>query len=152
MKYYRDVDYFIYFEEFPHMGISGVIVSNSDGTVNIYINTLYSVERQRKTIQHELRHLVKGHLYCDILSIEEKELEADDLEDDSYIFGNNFEFVEFVQDTFECSEPEVGCLDRIPDVFDEAKVGTIPYFPSLTAFRDYMFAMSEQYHRGHTPY
>lgn len=54
MKYYRDVDYFLYFEEFPHMGVPGTIVANIDGTVNIYINTLYCVEKREEAIRHEL--------------------------------------------------------------------------------------------------
>ena len=37
MKYYQGVDYFLFFMDFPHMGVPGVIASNSDGTANIYI-------------------------------------------------------------------------------------------------------------------
>lgn len=95
MKYYRDIDYFIYFEEFPHMGVLGMIVGNIDGTVNIYINTLYNRERQTETIRHELRHMAKEHLYNDILSIEEKEMDADRINDDDCTFGMNFSFVEY---------------------------------------------------------
>ena len=76
LKYYRGVDYFLFFEDFPHMGVPGVIAANSDGTANIYINTLYSPDCQRRAIRHELRHLARNHFYCDWMTLEEKELRA----------------------------------------------------------------------------
>ena len=88
---------FSFFEDFPHMGVPGAIASNSDGTANIYINTLYCYERQLQTIKHELRHLVKNHFYCDFMTIEEKELDADDLNDHSCIYSDNFTSVEYVE-------------------------------------------------------
>lgn len=96
MKYYLGVDYFLSFEDFPHMGIPGVIASNSDGTVNIYINTLYAVEIQKRTVKHELRHLVRNHFYCDWMSISEKELDADDIDDPNCIFADDFSSVEYI--------------------------------------------------------
>ena len=95
MRYYLGVDYFIFFEDFPHMGVPGVIASNGDGTANIYINTLYCEERQRETIKHELRHLVKDHFYCDWMTIEEKELDAADLSDPACTFASDFSYVEY---------------------------------------------------------
>lgn len=133
MKYYRDVDYFLLFMDFPHMGVPGVIASNSDGTANIYINTLYTDEVQRRTIKHELRHLVKGHFSIDTMSVEEKELDADDIDDPSCIFADDFSSVEYVEE-----EPQ-----KTPNVFDHS-AGVIPVFSSLEAFRNYMFAMREQ--------
>ena len=97
MKYYRGVDYFLFFEDFPHMGVPGVIAANSDGTANIYINTLYSPECQRRAIRHELRHLARNHFYCDWMTLEEKELEAEDVEDPSCVFGEDFSSVEWVE-------------------------------------------------------
>lgn len=138
MKYYRDINYFIYLMDFPHMGIPGLIVSNSDGTANIYINTLYAVEKQNRAIRHELRHFVKGHLHCDYMTIEEKEMEAD-LDDESCVFGEDFSFVEYE----EKPEPK-----RLPNVFKEKPPGTIPLFHSLEAFGNYMVAMREQYQQG----
>lgn len=97
MKYYQGVDYFLFFMDFPHMGVPGVIASNSDGTANIYINTLYCEQVQSRTIKHELRHLVKNHFYIDWMSIEEKELEADDIDDPSCVFSDDFSCVEYVE-------------------------------------------------------
>ena len=133
MKYYQGVDYFLFFMDFPHMGVPGVIASNSDGTANIYINTLYCEEVQRRAIKHELRHLVKNHFYIDWMTIEEKELEADDIEDPSCIFSDDFSRVEYV----EYHEP------KLPNVFKHS-MKSIPVFCSLEALRDYMFAMREQ--------
>lgn len=122
MRYYRNVDYFIYFEDFPHMGIPGVIVANSDGTANIYINTLYNAERQDKTIRHELRHLAKEHLYCDHMTIEEKEAEADNFKDLSCSFADNFEYVEI---------EDLPCLQ--PAWSKDRTARQIPLFYSLEA-------------------
>ena len=97
MKYYRGVDYFLFFEDFPHMGVPGVIAANSDGTANIYINTLYHEECQRRAVMHELRHLARNHFYCDWMTLEEKELEADDIFDPSCVFGEDFSSVEWVE-------------------------------------------------------
>lgn len=105
MKYYLGVDYFLYFEDFPHMGIPGVIASNSDGTVNIYINTLYAVEIQKRAIKHELRHFVKNHFYCDWMSISEKELDADDIDDPNCIFADDFTSVEYTGPEIQCPAP-----------------------------------------------
>lgn len=134
MKYYRDVDYFLYFMDFPHMGVPGVIVANSDGTSNIYINTLYCRKTQDRTIKHELRHLVKNHLFIDTMTITEKELEAEDTEDPSCIFAEDFSSVEFVEQTVNVSIENV--FQHIP--------GVIPVFNSLDAFRDYMFSMKKE--------
>lgn len=135
MKFIRDIDYFLYFVEFPHMGVPGVIAANTDGTVNIYINTLYTPERRDRALRHELRHLAKQHFWCDTKSIEVKELEADE-DDPSIIFGDNFSSVEIVE--------MVPTQTRLPNVFVEAPPRTIPYFNSLDAFRGYMLSMRDQ--------
>ena len=98
MRYYRGVDYFLYFEDFPHMGVPGIIACNTDGTVNIYINTLYSHERREAALRHELRHLALGHQYNDVLTIEEKEADADRILDADCVFGEDFSFVEYRPD------------------------------------------------------
>ena len=134
MKYYMDVDYYLYFLDFPSMGIPGVIFANTNGTVNIYINTLYREEVQRRTIKHELRHLVKNHFYIDTMSIEEKELDADDIDDPSCIFADDFSSVEYIEEKHD---------DKLPNVFQHPP-GVIPIFNGLESFRDYMFAMREQ--------
>lgn len=125
MKYYRDIDYFFYFCDFPHMGVPGATIENSDGTANIYINTLYSREVQHRTIQHELRHVAQNHFHNDLLTIEEKEQSADDINDGSCIFGPNFSFVEYVEDV--CEE----------EIEDER---VIPLFHSLEALKNFVFS------------
>lgn len=144
MKYYRDVDYYLYFEEFPHAGIPGVIIGNSDGTANIYINTLCSIEKQNRTIKHELRHLAKEHLSCDWMTIEEKELEADDIFDSSCVFGDNFSYVECVEEIVPPEAKKV--TQRLPDIFEENPT-EIPVFNSLEVLKNYMIALKEQYKR-----
>lgn len=148
MKYYRDIDYFIYFEEFPHMGIPGVIIANSDGTANIFINTLYSRKRQQDTIRHELRHLVRQHQYCDWMTVADKEQEADDTENPAYVFGDNFSSVEYIE-IFKKKKTDRSSRkrSRLPNVFVELPSNMIPMFSSLNVFKDYMFAMQEQYQR-----
>lgn len=136
MKYVRNIDYFLYFMDFPHMGVPGVIAANTDGTVNIYINTLYTPERQERAIRHELRHLAHSHFWCDTKTIEEKELEAD-IDDPSVIFGDDYSSVEYVP------PPEPPLL---PNVFTEAPPGTIPIFGSLSSFHSYLLAMKDQMH------
>lgn len=134
MKYYRDVDYYLYFLDFPSMGIPGAIFANTNGTANIYINTLYCEKVQRKTIKHELRHLVKNHFYIDTLSIEEKELDADDVDDPSCSFADDFSWIEYTG----MEEPV-----KIPNIFRHPP-GLIPVFNSLDILRDYLHAMREQ--------
>lgn len=135
MKYYQDVDYFLFFMDFPHMGVPGVIASNSDGTANIYINTLYCGEVQRRAIKHELRHLVKNHFYIDWMTIEEKELEADDIEDPYCVFADDFSSVEYIEQKIR--------ENKVPNVFKHSQK-VIPLFNSLDIFQDYMLAMREQ--------
>ncbi len=96
MKFYRDVDYYLYFEDFPHMGVPGVTVLNTDGTVNIFINTLYKPEIQTRTVKHELRHMVLNHFFTDWLPIETKELEADETDDPNCVFARDFSSVEYL--------------------------------------------------------
>lgn len=140
MKYYLGVDYFFFFEDFPHMGVSGAIASNSDGTANIYINTLYCQERQIQTIKHELRHLVKNHFYCDIMTIEEKELDADNLSDPFCIYSDDFASVEYIE---EC-EVDVRLKKEIRDVFFNPPPGKIACFHSLESMKHYVNEMLKQ--------
>ena len=98
MVYYEGVDYFIYYLEFPHMGVPGAIAANSDGTSNIYINTLYCEEIQQDTLKHELRHMVKEHLYNDRMALWEKELEADDIFCPDCIFAEDHSYVVYLKE------------------------------------------------------
>lgn len=125
MKYYQGIDYFLFFIDFPHMGVPGAIVSNSDGTANIYINTLYCEKVQRRTIKHELRHLVKNHFYIDWISIEDKEIDADDIDDPSCVFADDFSYIEYNNDIKQ--ENSFAKKEKI-----------IPLFNSLNSLKNYI--------------
>ena len=43
--------------------VRGVTVTNSDGTLDIYINTLLSEEGRRRALAHELRHARGNHMW-----------------------------------------------------------------------------------------
>lgn len=139
MIYRRDIDYFLYFEDFPHMGVPGVAVLNSDGTVNIFINTLYNREVQARTIKHELRHMVYEHFFCDWMTIEDKEAEADRTGDDACIYADDFSSVEFTGEFHKHPDP------RLLDVLFCPPSGKIAVFNSLDSLTHYMKAMAKQY-------
>ena len=43
-------------------GVHGAIMESPDGIANIYINQRDPEEEKRKTLRHELRHYVLGHI------------------------------------------------------------------------------------------
>lgn len=94
MKYYRDVDYFLFFEDFPRMGVPGAIGPNLDGTCSIYINTLYCEKTQCETLRHELRHMALWHLWRDDMELREKELQASDIRAGDVTFAPDYGWVE----------------------------------------------------------
>lgn len=75
MTYAEGVDYFVRLIDFPNQAAGGVSVSNGDGTFSIFINTRCSPARQRKALEHELKHLVDNHFFRDA-PIDEVEREA----------------------------------------------------------------------------
>jgi len=123
MKYYKDVHYYIYPLDFPRMGVLGVVCPNTDGTVNVYINTLYTPELQGRALRHELRHMAYGHLWCDTKSLTEKELEAD-TDDPNVVFADDYSSVEYTPPA------PVG----VPNA-DAPELRKIPLFHSLDALR-----------------
>ena len=96
MRLFRDVDYFLYFEDFPRIGVPGAIWENEDCTCSISINTLYCPRKQEEALRHELRHLVLCHLWRDDLSLPSKEAEADKIDDKDVVFAPDFSWVEAV--------------------------------------------------------
>lgn len=44
-------------------GVRGVTVTNSDGTLDIYINTQLCEEGRQQALRHELRHARGSHLW-----------------------------------------------------------------------------------------
>lgn len=43
--------------------VKGVTVTNSDGTLDIYINSQLGEEGRRRALEHELRHARGGHIW-----------------------------------------------------------------------------------------
>jgi len=99
-----------------------VVVSNGDGTFNIYINTLFCPEKQRESLKHEIDHLTEEHFFRDDLSISQIERSA------CGIFRNR-------------TTPK----RHIPDVLFYHPAGKIALFPSLESLGAYAKAYAKQY-------
>ncbi|MCI5499227.1 MAG: hypothetical protein MR419_06860 [Clostridiales bacterium] len=94
MRLYQGVDFFLFFEDFPCMGVPGFIGANADGTSSIYINTLYCEKKQNETLRHELRHLALGHLWRDDMELPDKEWEAEQFWAPDVRIADDFSYVE----------------------------------------------------------
>lgn len=77
MTYYEGIDYWVRYVEFPNMASESVVASHGDGTFTIYVNTLFSPERQADRLAHEIRHLIEEHFYRDDVTITQVERQAD---------------------------------------------------------------------------
>ena len=128
MKYYRDSDYFLYFENMPVARWLGYIKANSDGTVSIYINSRANVDRQQRALKHELRHLAFNHLWDEDRPITDIEDEADG---DGATFGPNFAWVE-CEDELE-TRGNVAAVS-LPTLVASPQGGLIPLYESADAF------------------
>lgn len=136
MRYYRDSDYFLYFEPMPVARWLGYIDPLPDGTVCIYINTRVSEKRRRNAIKHELRHLAFNHMWAEEKPIEEIEAEAD-ADDDRVSFGPGFRWVECEDNIELCGNVAIMPLIR-PVVQQPADKGRyIPLFADGKEFLDY---------------
>ena len=102
--------------------IEGVSVPNDDGTFDIYLNGNLCEARQQECLQHEIKHIIDDHFYQENKTVSQLEQEAN---------GTAASAAE--------EDPP-----RLLDVFKESPPGTIPFFSSLEAFRNYMFSMREQ--------
>lgn len=80
MRYIEGIDYWVRYVQFPNMASESVVVSHGDGTFTIYINSLFSRERQKDRLEHELKHLADEHFYRDDLSIQQIEHQADGID------------------------------------------------------------------------
>lgn len=56
------LDYCIRYVPLP-ISVKGVTAMDSDGFYNIYINSRLSYEEQKKTIAHEMEHIVRGDFF-----------------------------------------------------------------------------------------
>lgn len=70
------IDYFVYYVQFPNYANPSSVTPNSDGTYTIYLNTRFPPEFLADRLEHELRHIARGH-FEDTLPIELIEREAD---------------------------------------------------------------------------
>ena len=68
-------EYRIHLLPFPP-AVLAAVVALDDGTYDVFLNDALSLDLQRKALRHELRHIDKGHLYNDILTVEDMEKEA----------------------------------------------------------------------------
>ena len=70
------VDYFVRLVKFPNASTPGQVWLNEDGTFDIYIDERLDYIRRLCVIEHELRHVERGHFWS-LLDIESIEREAD---------------------------------------------------------------------------
>lgn len=53
----QGVDYFVYFMPM-HGSIGGFVTPNPDGTFSVYLNSRLSRERNVKSLEHEINHII----------------------------------------------------------------------------------------------
>lgn len=63
---------YIYEEVLPHT-IKAFIVSESDGSYTVYVNSTLSDAEKIKAVEHELEHVARGDLHTDTVSGTDKE-------------------------------------------------------------------------------
>ena len=56
------MDYIVRYIDLP-ITVKGATVMDYDGFYNIYINSRLSYEEQKKTIAHEMEHIVRGDFF-----------------------------------------------------------------------------------------
>ena len=71
-------DVFVRQIELPRT-VKGFVTPNDDGTYSVYLNSLCDEETQRRTLEHELRHLDRNHFEREGESVAALEAEADGL-------------------------------------------------------------------------
>lgn len=67
----QGIDYFVYFQPM-HGSIGGYISVNPDGTFTIVLNERLARERNMKTMEHEINHIMSDDFYNgkDVVEIE----------------------------------------------------------------------------------
>lgn len=67
----QGVDYFVYFMPM-HGSIGGFVTPNPDGTFSVYLNSRLSRERNVKSLEHEINHIVADDFSkTDVVEIED---------------------------------------------------------------------------------
>lgn len=65
-----NVDYFVYFMPM-HGSVGGFVTPNPDGTFSVYLNSRLSHERNVKSLEHEINHIVADDFSkTDVVEIE----------------------------------------------------------------------------------
>lgn len=60
------------------MKIRGYTAPDIDDNYNIFINRELADDVKRRTLEHELQHIEKGHLFCEEMSVYSIESEVDE--------------------------------------------------------------------------
>lgn len=100
MKLIENADYFVRVENVPFPAtIGGLVTPNDDGTHTIIINARRSIEAQRESFRHELRHIARDDFHND-LSIEEVEADNDEspVVSAALQYDTTEEYAQFVED------------------------------------------------------
>lgn len=61
--------------------IKGLCIKHDDCYI-VAINPRFDFGSQRKTLQHEIMHIMKNHFYCDVSEVEQCENEIEMIIDD----------------------------------------------------------------------
>ena len=70
-------DYYMRLVELPRR-VEGVSVLNSDGSFDIYINSLLPPGKRQEVLEHELSHIRREHFYLDMpISLMERQAEGE---------------------------------------------------------------------------
>lgn len=56
-------DYFVRLVDFPTCASGGIVMLNDDGTYSVYLNARCSRAQNSDSMDHELRHILRGDLY-----------------------------------------------------------------------------------------
>lgn len=108
--------------------IYGATVLLDDGTYDIFLNELLCDEARQHTLDHEIEHIDRDHLYDDCRSVASMECEAR---------GERAPV-----------EKESAPDDtRLPDVMTQCPPGVIPLFHSLDSFTHYLRSYCDQLRR-----
>lgn len=67
-------EYYVRYLPFPPR-VNGTVVTNDDGSFDIYINESFDEVRRAEALRHELEHILRDHFYRE-LDIAQKEREA----------------------------------------------------------------------------
>ena len=59
-----DEGIFVRYIKLPR-GVRAATVTNSDGTVSVYINELLSDAREKRAVEHELNHIRDNHFWLE---------------------------------------------------------------------------------------